>query len=287
VAAVDTLLRILQSQEWVQRSALGVRLTPFAELFLQDETMYSGRPMLELMGVFAHAFPEVEHALKAGETPAALDVQNVDGSYGLFLSAVNNYLYWAGHELLQRVTLPEVRSFIVGSMGVSFSARILQHFPLSKVTYGCLEHLVAEIPRLRQQYEVPSERVVGSHAHGGDPQEDRWGNETFDLVFLTRKMILEPDSELGVRFARKAFDVLNPGGVAIFWEVVHPDEQTAPLRVAMEAVFDLAASPSAPSRTKSCFELLLSDIGFSSVNVVPCLAGQTSFVVASKPQVGR
>ena len=287
VCTVDTLLRILESQQWVERTASGARLTPFAELFLHDETMYSGRPMLELMGVFANAFPEVEHGLKSATTPAALDVQNVDGSYRLFLSAVNNYLYWAGHELLQRATLPDVRSFIVGSMGVSFSARLLQHFPASKVTYGCLEHLVTEIPGLRQQYGVAHERVVGSHAHGGDPQEDQWGEETFDLVFLTRKMILEPEHELGVRFARKAFDVLNPGGVAIFWEVVHPTAGIAPLSVAMEAVFDLAASPSAPSRTKRCFEHLLLDIGFSKVDLVPCLAGQTSFVVATKPQVGR
>ena len=282
VEPVETMLRILESQGWVDRSLRGVKLTAFGELFLNDETAYSGRPMLELMGEFANAYPQVEDALRTGVTPAALDVQNTNGSYRLFLSAVNNYLYWAGHELLQKATLPNIRSCIVGSMGVSFSAQLLRLFPAAKVTYGCLEHLVAEIPQLCQHYEVPPARITSTHTHGGDPQADEWGDESFDLVFLTRKMIVEPESEFGLRFARKAFDVLNPGGAVILWETVHPNRGKTPLPCAMEAVFDLTASPKAPSRTKKCFERLLSDVGFSNIEVVSCLGGQTSFVVGTK-----
>ena len=279
---VETMLRILESQGWVDRGFRGVKLTAFGELFLNDETAYSGRPMLELMGEFASAYPQVEEALRTGSIPPALDVQNTDGSYRLFLSAVNNYLYWAGHEVLQKATLPNIRSFIVGSMGVSFSAQLLRLFPSAKVTYGCLEHLAAEIPQLCQQYAVSPSRVTGTHNHGGDPQADEWGDESFDLVFLTRKMIVEPESEFGLRFARKAFDVLNPGGVLILWETVHPNKGKTPLPSAMEAVFDLTASPKAPSRTQKCFELLLSEVSFVKTEVIPCLGGQTSFVVGTK-----
>jgi len=280
--AIRTLLRILEAQDWVSRDGEQVALTEFARDFFEADGPMSARYMLSLMGTQAKAFPQVLEAMRTGRTPDALDVRDLDGSYPAFLTAVNNYLYWAGRELLQKVELPEISSFIVGSMGVSFSALLLEDQPQARVTYGCLEHLVQEIPRLRGEFGVAPERVEDTHAHSGEPGDDDWGSESYDLVFLTRKMILEPSEGVGEKFARKAFEVLSERGVAVFWETVYSESQPMPLGRAMEAVFDLCTSPSAPARTADDYRRLFLGIGYASVEVVPCLGGQTTFLIARK-----
>jgi hypothetical protein len=127
-------------------------------------------------------------------------------------------------------------------------------------------------------------RIDGVHSHGGEPEQDRWGEPPFDLVFLTKKMILEPEAQLGLRFARKAFEVLAPGGVTILWETVHTDRGPTPLPRAMEAVLDLGASPTSPVRTERELRAMLGDLGYEGVEVVECLEGQTTFLVARKPR---
>lgn len=280
--AIRTLVRILEAQDWVSRAGEQVSLTAFARDFFEADGPMSARYMLSLMSTQAKAFPQVIDSMRTGRTPDALDVRDLDGSYPAFLTAVNNYLYWAGRELLQKAALPPIDSFIVGSMGVSFSAVLLEYQPGARVTYGCLEHLVREIPRLREEFGVEPGRVESTHAHSGDPGDDDWGSESYDLVFLTRKMILEPSENVGEKFARKAFDVLSPKGVAVFWETVYTESEPMPLGRAMEAVFDLCTSPSAPARSAGDYQSLFHEIGYASVEVVPCLGGQTTFLIARK-----
>jgi hypothetical protein len=280
--AVRTLLRILEAQGWVSREGEEVALTAFARDFFEADGPMSARYMLRLMSTQAKAFPQVIDAMASGQTPEALDVRDLEGAYPAFLTAVNNYLYWAGRELLEKAELPAIDRFIVGSMGVSFSALLLEYQPDSRVTYGCLDHLVREIPRLRREFGVDPARVVGTHAHSGEPGGDDWGSDSYDLVFLTRKMILEPSEKVGEKFARKAFEVLSPGGVAVFWETVYSESSPMPLGRALEAVFDLCTSPSAPARSADDYRLLFHQIGYASVEVIPCLGGQTTFLIARK-----
>lgn len=280
----EALLRVLEAEGLLARDGSGrFALTRFAALYLPRGARHSLGGMLDLMAAHATAFAELPGCLADEHTPAALDILSDGSRYRAFLGAVNEYLDAAGRDLLATVDLGEVRSFIVGSMGVSFSALVLGRHPEARVTYGCLEHLVREIPRLRQRFGVPPARVDGMHAHGGDPLADRWGDERFDLVFLTKKMILQPSERLGEKFARKAFSVLQPGGTAIFWETVHTDGEPTPIARAMEAVLDLFTSPAGLVNTESGLRALLGGIGFADIEVVPCLGGQTTFVVARKP----
>ena len=87
---------------------------------------------------------------------------------------------------------------------------------------------------------------------------------------------------VGERFAKKAFGVLRPGGVAILWETLHGEGRPTPLGRAMEAVLDLGASPAGPALTEAGLGRLLGGIGFRAVEVVPCLEGATTFVVARR-----
>jgi len=283
----EALLRVLEAEGLVARDGAGrFALTRFAALYLPRRGRHSLGGMLDLMSAHATAFAELPACLSDGErTPSALDIFSDGSRYRAFLGAVNEYLDVAGRDLLAQVELGPsgIRSFIVGSMGVSFSALVLARHPEARVTYGCLEHLVREIPRLREQFAVPGERVDGMHAHGGDPSADRWGDEAYDLVFLTKKMILQPRQRIGEKFARKAFDVLRPGGTAIFWETVHTDGAPTPIARAMEAVLDLFASPGGLVNTEAGLRGLLGKIGYERVEIVPCLGGQTTFVVARKP----
>ncbi len=280
--AALALLRILESEGFVSQTHRRYAFNEAGMTFLSRSSPTSLSPMLDLMAAQASAFSELPGGLASGTVPSALDIFDDKGRYQAYLSAVNNFLDMAGRDLLHRIQLPPIERFIVGSMGVSFSAVVMKQQRQARVTYGCLDHLVTEIPRLREQYEVPAHRVDGMHSHGGDPSADRWGEENFDLVFLTKKMILEPDNHIGEKFARKAFEVLRPGGVAIFWETIHPDGRPTPLPRAMEAVLDLGASPNGPVNTEGGMKALLKGIGFSKVEYVHCLSGTTSFAVASK-----
>lgn len=280
--AADQLLRILVAEGLVKRHDGKFALTTFAKNYVAETGRFSVAPMLSLMAAQASAFHQLPSSMGSGEVPDALNIFDEDGRYKAFLGAVNEFLNWAGRDLLLKVKLPEVKDFIVGSMGVSFSAAVLEKFPQAHVTYGCLEHLVREIPRLRKQYNVPRSQVTGMHSHGGDPAADRWGDESYDLVFLTKKMILAPEERMGEKFAAKAFEVLRPGGVAIFWETIHPEGDTTPLAHAMEAVLDLGASPTGLVNTDTGITRVLEDIGYAKVEIVNVLGGLTTFVVARK-----
>lgn len=281
--AALALLRILESEGFVSHARQRYTLNEAGKMFLSRSSATSLSPMLDLMAAQAAAFAELPAGLASGTVPTALDIFDDKGRYKAYLSAVNNFLDMAGRDLLHRIQLPPIERFIVGSMGVSFSAVLMKLQRQARVTYGCLDHLVTEIPSLREHYEVPAHRVDGMHSHGGDPSADRWGEEDFDLVFLTKKMILEPESQIGEKFARKAFDVLRPGGVAIFWETLHPDDKPTPLPRAMEAVLDLGASPNGPVNTEGSMRTLLEGIGYHKIQYVHCLDGTTSFAVAFKP----
>ncbi len=280
--AVEALMRVLESQGMLSQQDGVFALSKAGRLLLSADSPHGITNMLELMSAQAEAFGQIVSGMRSGATPAALDIFDQSGSYQAFLDAVNAYLLLATRDLLSRIELGPIRDLIVGSMGVSFSAVVLERHPEARVSYGCLDHLVAEIPRLRDTYGVPPERVLGMHCHGGDPSEDRWGDEAFDLVMLTKKMILAPEQRMGEKFATKAFEVLRPGGVCIFWECLHTHGRPTPLPRAMEAVLDLGASPAGLVNTEQSFRELLARIGYGDIQVVPCLAGTTTFVVARK-----
>ncbi len=285
--ATRTLVRVLESQGIlsVEQGTVEperVALSAFARQFLAPRASGGLLPVVDLLSTYALSFTEVVESLRTGRTPEALDVRGDDETTDAILQAVNSHMAQASREFLGRVALPRVGSFIVGSMGVSFSAELLRREKGARVTYGCLDHLVERIPRLREQYEVDAQRVDGMHAHSGEPSDDEWGEEAYDLVFLTRKMILDPQASIGEKFARKAFEVLNPGGVAVFWEAVHPDRGPSPLPLALETVFDLGMSPAAPLKTQSSFARSLRNIGYRDVEYVACLGGTTTFAVARK-----
>ena len=281
--AVDAVLRILESEGFAVRRGGHYELSLFARDYLTASGRYSMSPILDLMAAQAAAFAEIPAGMRDGTVPKVLDVFDDQGRYKAYLSAVNTYLELAGRDLLSRIDLPNIDTLILGSMGVSFSALVLKRFPNARVTYGCLDHLVREIPSLRRQYHVPANRVAGMHAHSGDPNDDEWGDETFDLVFLTKKLILDPENRIGEKFASKAFEVLRPGGIAIFWETIHSDRKPLPLARAMEAVLDLGASPTGLINTEDGLTAMLTTIGYERVEFVHCLNGQTSFALARKP----
>ena len=280
--ATEAIVRILESEGFTVRKGEQYELSAFARDYLTASGKYSMSPILDLMSAQAAAYPAIPAGMRTGEVPKVLDIFETKGRYKAYLSAVNAYIEMAGRDLLSRIELPEIKTFILGSMGVSFSALVLEQFPNARVTYGCLDHLVREIPRLRHQYRVPANRVTGMHAHSGDPGDDRWGDEAFDLVFLTKKMILEPENLIGEKFATKAFEVLRPGGIAIFWETIHSDRRPLPLPRAMEAVLDLGASPTGLINTEESLTDMLTNIGFDAPEFVHCLSGQTSFALARK-----
>ena len=100
--------------------------------------------------------------------------------------------------------------------------------------------------------------------------------------------IIHPDAHklgVGLGFApgiRPIIEVLNPGGVAVLWEAVWPENRPS-LSRAMEGVFDLLASPGTTTRTLTDYRRMLQQMGYDRVQAVECLNGQTSFVVAHKP----
>jgi hypothetical protein len=281
--AADALLRILHAERLLVRDGDRYRLSDYAGHYLTRGSPSSLAASLDLMTAQAAAFAELRDGLKSGAVPAALDIFSEGGRYRSFLDAVNAYLHVASAELLRKLELGNVHDFIVGSMGVSFSARLLGLKPEARVSYGCLPHLVREIPRLRAQYRVPERAVAGMHSHSGDPTADRWGDRNYDLVFLTKKMILAPEQRTGERFAEKAFSVLQPGGTLVLWETVHGEPGPTPIGRAMEAVMDLFASPAGVVCTERSLRAMLSAIGYVNVELVPCLGGQTTFVVARRP----
>jgi len=277
-----SLLRVLETDGLVNRESNLFKLSNFGSEYLAPGGLVSIDPFLEFMSAFAGSYEEIVEGMKTGKIPPKLDVFSDEANYEAYLEAVNFYLNLAGRDFLTRADLPDTRNFIVGSMGVSFSGLLLNEYPASTVTYGCLDHLVDHIPSLRMEYNIDPDRVEGMHRHSGEPGDDDWGSESYDLVFLTKKMLLEPDNKMGEKFARKAYDVLNEDGVTLFWETVHPDGEPTPYVRAVNEVTDRAARPDGFSLTEDGFRETLRDIGYDQVEYVHCLDGEANFVVAHK-----
>lgn len=282
-AAVRNLAELLEAQGLIHSTERGWEASSFCREFLSEHSRVSLAPLLDIGTSYAESFPAMVDAAADGQTPQLLDIFDDTARVDELLDGVNAYLDQAARELIARVDWPQIRHFIVGSMGVSFSSLILSEFSDARVTYGCLPHLVERIPRLRSAYGVDPGRVDQTHPHGGEPFEDRWGRQAFDLVFLTKKMILDPENDLGDKFARKTYQVLNPGGAAVFWETIHEDDAPTPVGRAMEGFLDFGVSPTAPVLTRTSFRQKLRDIGFQDVRFVCCLNDTTTFVVARRP----
>jgi hypothetical protein len=281
-AALETLLASLETRGVVERRSGGWVLSPFAADFLAPDAPATDAPFLELLADYADSFAELERALTDAEPPDRFDIRHDQPTADHFLAAVNRYMDRTGRELLARAGLDDVEHLICGSMGVSFSAHVLTRCEAARVTYGCLEHLTERIPRLRNTYEVDSSRVVDTHVHAGEPGDDQWGWEAFDLVFLTKKMILDPANDIGEKFARKAYEVLEPGGAAVFWEAFHDRNGDTPKGVGLESLVDLGVSPQAGPLYRDSFRRRLRRIGFDEIEFVDCLGGATSFAVARR-----
>lgn len=280
--AVSTIMRVLESRDLVERQGDLFALSPFGSDFLDPGGIVSVDPMLQFLSAFTGSYDEIVKGTRNGEIPSKLDVFEDEADYEAYLEAVNYYLDMAGRDFLTKVDLPEIDSFIVGSMGVSFSSLLLNEYPTAEVTYGCLDHLVDHIPALRMKYDIDSDRVKGTHRHSGEPADDDWGSNAYDLVFLTKKMLLEPEERMGEKFARKAYEVLDSDGVALFWETIHPDDEPTPFNRAVSGLLDLAASPSGFTLTERDFEGQLKRIGFSDVEYVYTLGDECSFALARK-----
>lgn len=281
--ATETMVRMLEALELVDWHEGGVDSTEFTDLFLTEGGPTSDVPMLDMLATWTEHVPELLEALETGEPPGAFDITRDSPHVDVFVDAVNTYVDRVAFELIAKAPLPDVRHLIVGSMGVSFSAAILDTFDEAEVTYGCLDHLVERIPRLRREYGVDPERVVETHAHTGTPEADDWGRGSFDLVFLTRKMMLDPEERIGERFAARALEALNPGGVALFWEAFHEENGETTPALALESLFDLGANPRAHPLTRGDFRDRMRSIGYESVTFVECLGGTVSFAVARAP----
>jgi hypothetical protein len=280
--AAEALLRILQTREYVEQRNQRYSLTDFARHFLTRSGSCTVAPLMDLMAAQTGSFRAIQAGLKTGAIPPDLDISEISAPYRAYVDAVNVFLHRASADLLSQIDLSGVETAIVGSMGVSFSALLLTHAPKAQITYGCLPHLVREIPRLQREYNVPNHRVDGLHEHVGEPEQDTWGGQSFDLVLLTKKMLLEPEHKLGERFARKAFEVLRPGGVALFWETVHPDTGPTPSPQILETVLSLGTSPAADVLTRKGLRQTLRSIGYTRIEWVPCLLGQMTFIAAYK-----
>ena len=280
--SLKTLTSILIAQGFLDRQNDLYCLSEFGDFFLKEENVFSSNYILELMAEQAFGLSATSSAIYEGGIPEHLDITKVRGAYSALLNAVNNYLLWSGRELLNKVDLGNIHSGIVGTTGVSFSSLLLQKYPKMKITYACLEHLIPEIPHYCRRYGVSQERIEAVHSHIGDPLQDDWGNDRYDLVLITRKMLVDPQQRIGEKFAEKSFLALNPKGKAIFWETVYPDRGKMPLNRAMEAMFDFCTSPAAIARTEKEYRELLHGIGFHKVEIHDCLEGQTSFIIAEK-----
>ncbi|MGK7929478.1 MAG: hypothetical protein AB4290_30275 [Spirulina sp.] len=215
--SVKTLSAISIAQGFLEERDGIYRLSDFGELFFKEKNIFSSHYLLDLMTEQALGLSSTLNAIYDRDIPAHMDIHDSQGSYRAFLSAVNNYLLWCGRELLQKVNLGNINSIIVGSVGVSFSSLLLKKYPQMKVTYACLEHLLAEIPHYCQLYGVSKENIAAVHSHIGDSTQDDWGNDRYDLVLATRKMLVDPQQRMGEKFAEKSFQALNPRGKVIFW----------------------------------------------------------------------
>jgi hypothetical protein len=120
--AAEAMLRILEAEGLLERTGEGYRLSAFGRLYLVRGGGLSMADTLDLLAAQAAAFAELPGGMASGAVPAALDIFSPDGRYQAFLDAVNGFLHFAAADLLAAIALPEIESFICGSMGVSFSA---------------------------------------------------------------------------------------------------------------------------------------------------------------------
>lgn len=220
--------------------------------------------------------------IREGKPSENLDIYNLEGDYASLLYGVNSFLYTATKELMRKFKFQNIRRIMVGSMGISFARNIQKAFPDVRVNIGCYPHLIKLVPDLIVKYKIPQTNIISMKDHEGKPSEDRWGDEEngYNLVFLTKKLSLRPLNEFGYEFLKKTYDVLTPGGYAVIWEAIVDESGTkGPIE---ETILDLLTSYTGKRWKENEIINYVKLFGFKSTQIVKCLAGRTTFLVAVK-----
>jgi hypothetical protein len=283
-SAGEVLIRLLSSLRFLEMREGKVYPTPFSLLFLGRSAPFSLSPFLEFLSVEMVALSRLKESLLRKEP---LEIANIfhpsPYMYG-YLFAVNRFLYEPSFLLLKTIGTEGIRSAIMGSMGVSFASALSEMNREVRITFGCLDHLVKEIPNLLKIYPVPEHRIEEICSHEGDPGTDHWGKGEFDLVLLTKKFVLKPEEKLGERFAERAFRVLRPGGRVVIWETIYPEDGKVPKWVALNGFQDLIPSYGGAFYTQKKMEEILRKIGFLKVDFYTFSTsfGPAQFVVGTR-----
>ncbi len=220
--------------------------------------------------------------IKEGKPSENLDIYNLEGEYAELLYSVNSFLHTATKELMRKFKFENIKRIMVGSMGISFARNIQKAFPDVQINIGCYPHLIKLVPNLILKYKIPQTSIASIKGHKGVPSEDKWGDEEkgYDLIFLTKKLSLRSLNEFGNEFLGKSFNLLNSGGYAVIWESIVDDSGTkGPIE---ESILDLLTSYTGKRWKESEIKSYVKSFGFRRTDLVRCLAGKTTFLVAVK-----
>lgn len=282
--SLEVLLHALNALELLRFRNDKISLTAFGRSFLGEDAPYSLSAFLEFLSLQFYSMARLDETIKTGNPAKEADIFKPSKYSRAYLLALNRYLYYPAKMLFQKIGARKINDAIMGSMGVSTAAALLEANPRVKITFGCLSHLVKQIPELMKMYGVNKKSVLSMSNHSGDPEDDTWGKESFDLVFLTKKFLLHPEDGIGESFARKSYQVLNPGGKAVLWETFYPDHGGPSKDVALFGLQDLIASRGGALYTRNAIRSFLKEVGFRKIDfhAFPLVFGDVEFCVAEK-----
>lgn len=282
--SLEVLLHALDALSLVRFQKDTVTFTNFGKSFLGTNAPYSLSPFLEFLSLQLYAMSRLDETIKTGKPAKEADIFKPSPYSRAYLLALNRFLYYPAKMLFQKLGARKINDAIMGSMGVSFGAALLEANPRARITFGCLGHLVKQIPDLMKMYGVAQKSVISMSSHSGIPEDDTWGKEAFDMVFLTKKFLLHPDDGVGESFARKGYQVLNPGGKLVVWETFYPDNRKPNMETALFGLQDLIASQGGALYTRSTMRKFLKETGFRKVEFMPfpLVFGDVEFCIAEK-----
>ena len=185
-----------------------------------------------------------------------------------------------GQSLANMIDFSEVNSLldVAGGTG-GFAIRLCEKNPNLSVTILDFPNVI-KLGRRKVSEAGLSDRI---HFIGCDALDYDWPSANFDAVLMSYLYNGVPGEEIP-KLARKAIDILNPGGLYIIHDFMVEDDRNGPHLAALWQLQHLAFTPTAKSITPSWVIKIMKDVGFFNIVNKVLIPGMTKVVWGVKPK---
>lgn len=247
-----------------------------------ENRLYVARGLIDFMNGTWKYWSDLPEVLRGNDGHPEMKVYNPENPMiGNYVRITNAMLAAPVNELVKSMDLSHVNNLLVGVVGISSAAAVMNNNPQVELTVSCLAQLIEHLPEMEKTYGVPREPLEVI-TNSGDATKDKWGKvEEYDMLFLIRKFAY-CGPEHGIEYLEKARESISSGGYVILWEPFADNLNMMPWFRDSGAMLDAMLGEPHVLWNKKDVAKAARTAGYKT-EIFDCSDGINSFVIAQVP----